>query len=193
MAEEEEPKAEPFALDLSECQVLWEEYATKRKLPSQATKVGDDLNMPNLHGAWIDGFLHSRGWRMDHDRESGAPAYRDKKAYEMHPQPLWALENIRSALNVVNDPRAIVNAVLDTRAKLRAATQALESLSNVEAQPIPMLLWCPECGQRHIDIPPFDTKLHHTHACQHCGMVWRPAICNTKGVVFLPGFKNEAP
>lgn len=35
------------------------------------------------------------------------------------------------------------------------------------------------------------TKLHHTHACQTCGHVWRPAIVNTVGVQFLPGFKDE--
>lgn len=58
---------------------------------------------------------------------------------------------------------------------------------------IPMLLWCPECGQRHIDEGEFATKQHHTHACQHCGHCWRPAIVPTCGVRFLPGFKNEAP
>lgn len=56
-----------------------------------------------------------------------------------------------------------------------------------------MLLWCPECGERHLDVGEFATKAHHTHACQHCGMVWRPAIENTVGVQFLPGFKNEEP
>ncbi len=29
------------------------------------------------------------------------------------------------------------------------------------------------------------------HACQHCGLVWRPAIVATCGVQFLPGFKSE--
>jgi uncharacterized Zn finger protein len=57
--------------------------------------------------------------------------------------------------------------------------------------PIPMLLWCPACGERHIDVAEFATKPHHTHACQHCGMVWRPAIAPTVGVQFLPGFRNE--
>lgn len=54
-----------------------------------------------------------------------------------------------------------------------------------------MLLWCPECGDRHIDVGVFATKAHHTHACQSCGMVWRPAIQHTQGVQFLPGFKND--
>lgn len=57
--------------------------------------------------------------------------------------------------------------------------------------PIPMLLWCPACGARHIDLGEFAEKSHHTHACQNCGMVWRPAIVHTVGVEFLPGFLNE--
>ncbi len=56
---------------------------------------------------------------------------------------------------------------------------------------IPMLLWCPECGVRHIDEGDFATKKHHTHACQNCGHCWRPAIVATCGVRFLPGFKND--
>jgi uncharacterized Zn finger protein len=63
----------------------------------------------------------------------------------------------------------------------------------VKAAPIPMLLWCPNCGERHIDRGVFATKLHHTHACQECGMVWRPAIVETVGVRFLPGFKDDPP
>lgn len=56
---------------------------------------------------------------------------------------------------------------------------------------IPMLLWCPSCGDRHIDVGEFATKVHHTHACQSCGMVWRPAIVPTIGVQWLQGFKND--
>lgn len=56
--------------------------------------------------------------------------------------------------------------------------------------PIPMLLWCPACGERHIDTGEFATRVHHTHACQSCGMVWRPSRIPTLGVQFLPGFKN---
>lgn len=58
---------------------------------------------------------------------------------------------------------------------------------------VPMLLWCPECGKRHVDRGEFVEKPHHTHACQHCGHVWRPAIVCTVGVQFLPGFKNPEP
>lgn len=67
---------------------------------------------------------------------------------------------------------------------------------NLKAPPIPMRLECPDCGELHVDGLSVDgtdwaKKPHHTHACQHCGMVWRPAIVNTVGVRFLPGFKNE--
>jgi len=55
---------------------------------------------------------------------------------------------------------------------------------------VPMLLWCPECGERHVDEGEFATKIHHTHACQACGHVWRPAVVPTCGVRFLPGFKS---
>ncbi len=59
------------------------------------------------------------------------------------------------------------------------------------AEPIPMILTCPQCSVRHIDVGEFAEKHHHTHACQSCGMVWRPAISPTVGVQFLPGFKND--
>lgn len=55
---------------------------------------------------------------------------------------------------------------------------------------IPMILTCPSCGERHIDEKEFAEVPHHTHACQGCGMVWRPAKVNTHGVWFLPGFRN---
>jgi predicted RNA-binding Zn-ribbon protein involved in translation (DUF1610 family) len=56
---------------------------------------------------------------------------------------------------------------------------------------IPMILTCPSCGERHIDEAAFEKVAHHTHACQGCGMVWRPAKVNTHGVRFLPGYTNE--
>ena len=67
----------------------------------------------------------------------------------------------------------------------------LESRKAIPLDPMKLLLWCPDCGARHIDVGEFATKLHHTHACQSCGMVWRPAIEPTVGVQWLPGFKND--
>jgi hypothetical protein len=72
------------------------------------------------------------------------------------------------------------------------AEYALETIPTIErALPVPMILHCPECCARHIDEGEFATKVHHTHACQSCGFVWRPAVVPTVGVQFLPGFKNE--
>jgi predicted RNA-binding Zn-ribbon protein involved in translation (DUF1610 family) len=68
---------------------------------------------------------------------------------------------------------------------------ARRKMAMAERAPIPMLLWCPACGERHIDRGEFKAKPHHTHACQDCGMVWRPALVPTVGVLFLPGFKDS--
>lgn len=67
----------------------------------------------------------------------------------------------------------------------------IEWLAKRNALPVPMILHCPSCSARHIDVGEFATKSHHTHACQSCGTVWRPAIVATVGVQFLPGFKND--
>lgn len=61
------------------------------------------------------------------------------------------------------------------------------------SEPIPMLLWCPSCHARHVDKGELATKPHHTHACQGCGLPWRPSIGPTVGVQFLPGFKDQEP
>jgi hypothetical protein len=64
------------------------------------------------------------------------------------------------------------------------------SLQALAIAPVPLILTCPCCGHRHIDEGEFAEKVHHTHACQFCGMCWRPSIIPTVGVRFLPGFKN---
>lgn len=92
----------------------------------------------------------------------------------------------------------VCNAFIDIEATLkdgalqniRAITHDKEAALAKRNQPIPMLLHCPMCKERHIDIGEFSTKAHHTHACQKCGHVWRPAVVPTVGVDFLPGFKN---
>lgn len=72
-----------------------------------------------------------------------------------------------------------------------ALDEVMDSRARRVEPPIPMLLWCPECGQRHVDRGAFAEKAHHTHACQECGMTWRPAIVATVGMLFLPGFKDD--
>lgn len=65
--------------------------------------------------------------------------------------------------------------------------------SEENVKSIPMILFCPICHERHIDRGRFSYIAHHTHACQSCGHVWRPAIVATVGVHFLPGFKDADP
>ena len=78
-----------------------------------------------------------------------------------------------------------------TRARIAGLQAAVAHLPAYEYPPIEMILHCPECGERHIDEGEFADKPHHTHACQGCGFVWRPAKVCTVGVQFLPGYKNE--
>lgn len=73
--------------------------------------------------------------------------------------------------------------------------------STVEV-PINMMLYCPNCGARHIDTPEagrelwgnnFETPIvevggwtnppHRSHLCSNCGTVWRPADVPTNGVL----------
>lgn len=64
-------------------------------------------------------------------------------------------------------------------------------MSNEKPGPVAIRINCPECGTLHIDEGIFATKPHHTHSCQGCGLTWRPAVVDTVGVRYLPGFKNE--
>lgn len=73
----------------------------------------------------------------------------------------------------------------------RTGTAIVSNSGEAVVDPIPMRLPpCPSCGALHLDVGEFATKVHHTHAYQECGMVWRPAVVPTVGVRFLPGFKN---
>jgi len=86
-----------------------------------------------------------------------------------------------------------VSAIDNWRAGVRTEAEFRARVAELEAKlaaPIPMILHCPECSERHIDEGEFATRVHATHACQHCGTCWRPAIEPTVGVWFLPGLKN---
>lgn len=77
----------------------------------------------------------------------------------------------------------------DELTKYDAAMTEMSRAASME--PVPMRIPCPACGTIHVDKGRFATHPHHTHACQACGMVWRPGIGPTVGVQFLPGFKDE--
>jgi hypothetical protein len=55
-----------------------------------------------------------------------------------------------------------------------------------ELAPIPMILYCPNCGTQHIDAPEPDTGWtnppHRSHKCHACQSIWRPADVHTVGV-----------
>lgn len=55
-----------------------------------------------------------------------------------------------------------------------------------EKQPIPMVLFCPACGEQHIDKANWESPPHRTHLCQVCGHLWRPASVYTEGVAEVP-------
>jgi hypothetical protein len=54
-------------------------------------------------------------------------------------------------------------------------------------EPVAMLLFCPHCGEQHVDAPDEDkgwaNPPHRSHECQFCGWVWRPADVATTGVL----------
>jgi hypothetical protein len=89
---------------------------------------------------------------------------------------------------------------LPTPELLERVLDRLDDLDSENEAPVPMLLFCPMCHEKHIDEGEFASKRHHTHACQGilpngrwCGNVWRPAIVATVGVEALPGFINDSP
>lgn len=89
-----------------------------------------------------------------------------------------------------------VNAIADKRFGVMkpGPLEQMERAARVVEQlpaPIPIRLHCPECGALHVDSGMWSDVPHHTHACQECGHVWRPAKVFTVGVQFLPGYKND--
>lgn len=48
--------------------------------------------------------------------------------------------------------------------------------------PTDLALWCPNCGERHIDEGEWRTRVHTTHKCEHCHHEWRPHEFPTMGV-----------
>lgn len=99
------------------------------------------------------------------------------------------LDGLRSVLPP-ETPRTVAGIVSAVQHWKDIAGAAIDAVNSRPA-PIPMRLPCPVCGKLHIDVA-FATKPHHTHACQECGCVWRPAVVHTVGVRFLPGFKDDA-
>jgi hypothetical protein len=68
------------------------------------------------------------------------------------------------------------------------ALREADAAGHARAQPIPMILFCPRCGGRHIDAPQpergWTNPPHKSHECQYerCRHIWRPADVPTVGV-----------
>lgn len=111
---------------------------------------------------------------------------------EKHEEALQAIvERLAAALGWEAGVRFRPDAVFDAVGS-QLSSEAARQECREKAQPIPLLLACPACNERHIDKGEYATKPHRTHACQHCGCLWRPANVPTVGVLFLPGTKDWA-
>lgn len=81
---------------------------------------------------------------------------------------------------------------------LDAVDRLLRAAPEAPAQaPIDMILYCPNCGEQHIDAPEhpngpsqfsrvgdpvWTNRPHRSHLCHQCGIIWRPADVPTNGV-----------
>jgi hypothetical protein len=54
----------------------------------------------------------------------------------------------------------------------------------LELPPVDMILFCPNCGLQHVDMPTaeWDNPPHRSHLCHGCTHVWRPSDTATNGV-----------
>ena len=109
------------------------------------------------------------------------------RRYQRERELLNNLESMRithgHVMAQLNESQSVARALAVENARYQQAELA-------DPAPVPMILTCPSCSARHVDVA-FANKRHHTHSCQHCGMCWRPAVVATVGVQFLPGFHDD--
>jgi predicted RNA-binding Zn-ribbon protein involved in translation (DUF1610 family) len=60
--------------------------------------------------------------------------------------------------------------------------EILTNKAEADGHGINKVLHCPGCGVQHIDMGEWKTRLHKTHACDNCGIEWRPFNYPTRGV-----------
>lgn len=67
-----------------------------------------------------------------------------------------------------------------------AQARAVQQCYSVLKTPVPVVLFCPNCGLRHVDAPDptknWTNPPHRSHLCAHCGIIWRPSPRQTVGV-----------
>ena len=104
--------------------------------------------------------------------------------------PLFANRAVvdRTRTPVATLPRTYGRLLLDAvpeHGELLAGGDA-STLEAATASPIPMVLACPTCHERHVDEGEWATRPHKTHLCSRCGALFRPANVPTVGVAVLP-------
>lgn len=103
-----------------------------------------------------------------------------------------ALVDKHSGVRVASPPHSLNDHKWTCADPLCTAIHVIADLATGMApESVALILVCPGCGERHVDKGRFAEKPHKVHACQHCGLPWQPALHETVGVRFLPGFKDE--
>ena len=169
--------------------VLMNDPSTDRK---QAVKMVSNADLAVMARHWMDHVTMP---------DDGSPGYETTLLHAILPEMLnriedWDMGSITLTRCAQTGKITINERDLDVRdvlCSIEVVQGFVDDHNNLidARQPVPMILNCPSCGERHIDEEEFATKPHHTHACQNCGMVWRPAKVDTVGVRFLPGYKND--
>jgi len=135
------------------------------------------------------------------------------KAQKVSPYRGWSMTDLNRAADAareflglpsIRDLNPDIAKMQDAAAANGPALRAALSVPEVaqgEAAPIDMILFCPECGEQHVDeeehvlawtggsVPEpshdevvWDNPPHRSHLCHNCGCIWRPADVATNGV-----------
>lgn len=112
---------------------------------------------------------------------------------------------VSEVMRVTGHKAEHAEAEADFQDAVRAFDSALAPQQPSQGAPIDMVLYCPKCGEQHIDEPEWcDGEVvhdkgwtnppHRSHLCHGCGHIWRPADVPTNGVVaVLTQGKDDSP
>ena len=100
---------------------------------------------------------------------------------------VYVIQELRKAARDTTDPRYCNILLLDETEALVSRIVQMHTSATHAPIPIPMVLFCPNCQEQHIDKPSGEwaNPPHRSHECQKCGCVWRPADVPTNGVEFI--------
>lgn len=114
-----------------------------------------------------------------------------------------ALESLRELVLLKRHKNVYGKTALYVEKQPKAWEEAFQialGTTEIPDAPIPMVLYCPNCGVQHIDAPEPSLRAedaamlggdwparwtnppHRSHLCTECGVIWRPADVATTGV-----------